>query len=395
MSIAALLVSLWTFRDAKNLQGGSSVATQESPVSEASKAETSENMRLTEVGLRNLSDELVRVAAKARPSVVSVFTERVYRQRVVSPFDSFFFDDFFGPFFERPKPRERQYRQSGLGSGVIVRADGTILTNNHVIDGATSISVGLWDGQVLKASVLGKDPKTDIAVIRVDAKLSPIELGKSATLEVGEIVIAVGSPMNAGLAHTVTQGIVSAVGRSNVGLAEYEDFIQTDAAINPGNSGGALVNLSSELIGINTAIASVSGGSQGIGFAVPIDMAALVMESLITQGRVVRGYMGAQFQNLNQPLAEALGLSSTQGALVVEVYPRSPADRAGLQRGDVLVELNGEAIKNAVIAKNRIATSLPGAGVSMEILRDGRKLKIRLTLEDLPAPEKPRRDVQP
>lgn len=264
--------------------------------------------------LRELNQAFIEIASEVTPSVVTVSTERVTRARMYDPFADFFNDPFFG-FFGNPgngrrqQPQEREFRQQGLGSGVIVSQDGYILTNNHVVAQADSIRVRMSDGRELGATVVGADPKTDIAVIRVNASgLTPIRRGNSDDLHVGEIVLAVGSPLNPNLAHTVTQGIVSAKGRSNVGLADYEDFIQTDAAINPGNSGGALVNLYGELVGINTAIASRSGGFQGIGFAVPVNMALHVMDALISGGRVVRGWLGVSIQDVDEEMARAMGM---------------------------------------------------------------------------------------
>ncbi|MDZ7266797.1 MAG: DegQ family serine endoprotease [candidate division KSB1 bacterium] len=348
--------------------------------------------------LRDLNNAFIEIAEAVNPTVVTVFTEKVYRVReTLSPF-SFFFDDplrdfwgedFFGPRPRRQTPPEREYRQQGLGSGVIVSAEGYILTNNHVIADADTIYIRTMDGRTIAAKVVGADPKTDIAVLKVEAKNLPvIKKGDSDRLRVGEWVLAIGSPLSPNLAHTVTQGIVSAKGRSNVGLADYEDFIQTDAAINPGNSGGALVNLDGELVGINTAIASRSGGFQGIGFAVPINMAENVMQSLIKHGKVVRGWLGVSIQDLNEAMARAMKLKNTEGALVGEVVENSPAEKAGFQEGDVILEMEGRKIRNAAQLRNHVATTAPGTAVKFKILREGREHMLTATLGELPADRK-------
>jgi serine protease Do len=235
---------------------------------------------------------------------------------------------------------------------------------------------------------VGTDPKTDIAVLRIESEnLDYLEPGNSDDLQVGEIVMAVGSPMSASLAYTVTQGIVSAKGRANVGLADYEDFIQTDAAINPGNSGGPLVNLDGELVGINTAIVSRSGGFQGIGFAVPVNMATRVMNQLITTGRVVRGWLGVYIQDVSDNLADALSLDDPDGALVSEVVPGSPADEAGLEAGDVIIELDGQAVPNSAQLRNHVASTPPGTNVTMLVVREGHDKNITVKLGELPGDE--------
>ena len=336
--------------------------------------------------LRDLSNAFVDIAEEVNPSVVTVFSERVTRVRnpfMGSPFGGLF-DDFFGrPGQPRQQP-EREYRQRGHGSGVIVSEDGYILTNNHVIERADTIYVRTIDRTEYAATIIGTDPKTDVAVLKIDAEgLAPARLGSSADLRVGEWVLAIGSPLTAELAQTVTQGIVSAKGRSNVGLADYEDFIQTDAAINPGNSGGPLVNLDGEVVGINTAIVSRSGGFQGIGFAVPIDMAHNIMNSLIDYGKVVRGWLGVSIQDINDAMARALGLDDTRGAIVGEVVENSPADEAGFKEGDVVVELNGEQVMNSTEFRNRIAGTPPDTRVTITVIRDGERVPLNVTLAEL------------
>ncbi|MDZ7344713.1 MAG: DegQ family serine endoprotease [candidate division KSB1 bacterium] len=339
--------------------------------------------------LRDLNAAFVEIADAVSPTVVTVFVEQIFKvQQRMSPFSFPFFGEefFFGPP-RRQAPREQEFRQQGLGSGVIVNSEqGYILTNNHVIAKADSIYIRTMDDRTLPAKVIGTDSKTDIAVIQVKASnLRAINLGNSDQLHVGEWVMAIGSPMSANLAHTVTSGIVSAKGRSNVGLADYEDFIQTDAAINPGNSGGALVNLDGELVGINTAIATRSGGFQGIGFAVPINMARHVMESLLKHGKVVRGWLGVSIQDINETMAKAMNLKNTDGALVGDVTPDSPAAKAGIKSGDVILELDGRRVRNTAQLRNEIAGTAPGTTVALKIVRDGKEQTIEVRLAELPS----------
>lgn len=349
--------------------------------------------------VRDLNAIFVEISKKASPAIVTVFIEKITKMQVGNPFFGSpfedFFDDFFGTPFEQPRsPRQRQqpreFRQQGLGSGVIVSEDGTILTNNHVVSEADTISVRTIKDQTYKAKVIGRDPKTDIAVIKIDVNdLTMIPQGDSDKLEVGEIVLAIGSPMSARLAHTVTQGIVSAKGRSNVGLADYEDFIQTDAAINPGNSGGALINLDGELIGINAAIVSQSGGSQGIGFSVPINMARNVMNSLIKTGKVVRGWLGVVIQDIDENLSKAMNLGKTEGALVSDVAKGGPAEKVGLKSGDVILELNGKKVEKTVQLRNWISSKAPGTEIELTILRDKKEQTVKARLEELPSEAPP------
>uniref|UniRef100_Q3ATA8 Peptidase S1C, Do n=1 Tax=Chlorobium chlorochromatii (strain CaD3) TaxID=340177 RepID=Q3ATA8_CHLCH len=333
--------------------------------------------------LRNFNEAFVQIAESATPSVVTIFTEKTVNQRVVSPFNFFGspFDDFFG----RPdgNSAERKNVRRGIGSGVIVTADGYILTNNHVIDGADVVYVRTADKRRLDAKVIGTDPKTDIAVIKVNQQgLKPIVIGDSDKLRVGEWVIAIGSPLGENLARTVTQGIVSAKGRANVGLADYEDFIQTDAAINPGNSGGALVNINGELVGINTAIASRTGGFEGIGFAVPSNMAKSVLTALITTGKVTRSYLGVSIQDIDDNIAKAMNVKAGEGALVGTVMENSPAARAGMQTGDVILEFNGAKVTSSAALRNAIATQTPGSMVYIRVLRDGALKSFAARLEE-------------
>ncbi len=310
------------------------------------------------------------VAEAALPAVVSIRSEK----RVAD--GSFDEDSPFDFFFGQPDGQPR--REEGLGSGVIIDSDGTILTNNHVIDGADRVRVQLYDDREFDARVLGADPPSDLAVIRVkDAKgsFAMMRLGDSDKLRVGEWVIAVGSPY--GLTQTVTAGIISAKGRHNTGINSYENFLQTDAAINPGNSGGALLNLRGELVGINTAIFSRSGGYQGIGFAIPIEMARKISADLIREGAVTRGWLGVSIQPLNPERADALGIPDHKGALVGGIVPGSPADRAGLQRGDVITRIDHRPIRDPSDLLNYVALQLPGAWVEVGVNRSGKNVAFK------------------
>ena len=323
--------------------------------------------------LKSFNEAFVQIAESATPSVVTIFTEKTVNQRVISPFNFFGspFDNFFGAPGGAPQ-NSRKEVQHGLGSGVIVTDDGYILTNNHVIDGADTVYIRTSDNRKIAAKVIGADPKTDIAVIKVNEKnLKPIIIGDSDKLRVGEWVIAIGSPLGENLARTVTQGIVSAKGRANVGLADYEDFIQTDAAINPGNSGGPLVNINGELVGINTAIASRTGGFEGIGFAVPSNMAKKVMTSLIATGKVTRSYLGVTLQDMDENLAKAMNLNAGEGALVGTVIEGSPAAKAGIKTGDVILDFNGVPVSSSAVLRNAIANQAPGSTVKLRVVRDG------------------------
>jgi serine protease Do len=336
----------------------------------------------------NLSNVFADVAERVNPSVVTVFTETDVKIEQMpfsgSPFEKFFGnDDFFKKFFQNQAP-EQNYKRMGLGSGVIIDSDGIILTNNHVVDDADNIKVRLMDGREFEGTVKGKDPQTDLAVVMIDTKnLIPIRLGNSDKVRVGEMVLAIGSPLNPQLEHTVTSGIISAKGRSGVGLTQYEDYIQTDAAINPGNSGGALVDLRGNLIGINSAIASQSGGFQGIGFAIPVNLARKVMNDIIANGKVVRGWLGIYIQNLTPELAKALNLKSTKGVLVTKVQNNSPAEKAGIEEEDVIISFNNKALDNATELSTWVASTSPATEVDLKILRNGSEKNIEVKLGEL------------
>lgn len=322
------------------------------------------------------------IVKKAAPSVVSIFTTRKVAVTPVFPpfFDDPFLRRFWGFGFDMPA----EQRVQSLGSGVIVTEDGYILTSHHVIEGAEEIKIALADEKVqLDATVVGTDPQTDIAVLKVQTNgLPAIVMADSDTLEVGDVVLAIGNPF--GVGQTVTRGIVSAKGRNRLNLVDYEDFIQTDAAINPGNSGGALVDLEGRLVGINTAIYTRSGGYMGIGFAVPVNLARYVCERIITDGKVVRGYLGVLLQALDPELAGQFKLPDTAGALVAQVLPDSPAARAGLKEGDVILEFNGKKVQDIAHLRLMVAQTKPGTKVSLKVLRDERPLNLQVTLGEQP-----------
>lgn len=318
---------------------------------------------------------------QVRHSVVSVASTRIIRQRGSGfPFDDPLLRRFFGPGFER---REEKI-PFGLGSGVLVSADGYILTNNHVIEEADEIEVTLADGRELDARIVGSDPRTDVAVLKIaGSDLPHATLADSDLLRVGDIVFAVGNPL--GVGQTTTMGIVSATGRSNLGLIErgYESFIQTDASINPGNSGGALVDALGRVVGINTAIISTSRGSIGIGFAVPANLAANVMRSLVETGAVARGYLGVQMQDVDAELAPRFGLTEARGAIVVDVIPDSPAERAGLRQDDVVVAFDGRPTNNSTELRLAIAQAVPGTRSVIRVMREGQPLELTAELGTL------------
>src|SRR5581483_9179244 len=330
----------------------------------------------------------VPIVKAATPAVVNISTTRVVRSpgggEQMAPFmDDPFFRQFFGDEFFRRFQAPRERKESSLGSGVIVTSDGYIVTNNHVIAKADEIKVLLNDKREFTGKVVGTDPKTDVAVVKINAKdLPTIPWGDSDKLEVGEFILAIGNPF--ALNSTVTMGIVSAVGRANVGIADYEDFIQTDAAINPGNSGGALVNSRGELVGINTAIFSRSGGYMGIGFAVPANMARAVMDSLVKTGKVTRGWLGVSIQEVNQDLAKQFGLSETKGALVSEVLPDSPAAAAGVKSGDVIISFDGKPVESPAILRNMVAQTAVGKTAKVEVLRENKRQTISVKIAEQP-----------
>ena len=312
---------------------------------------------------------------RAAPAVVNVYSAKVVREPLHPLFNDPLFRQFFG---DRVGP-QRERLQTSLGSGVIISPQGYILTNDHVVGNADEIQVMLADGRNYSAEVVGTDPDTDLSVLRIEAdELPVIVLGDAESLRVGDVVLAIGNPF--GVGQTVTQGIVSATGRNQLGISTYENFIQTDAAINPGNSGGALINAHGELIGINTAIFSRSGGSQGIGFAIPESLARDVMKQIIENGEVVRGWLGIEAQDLTPQLAESFELTDTDGVLIAGVLRGGPADRAGVEPGDVLVGLNGEPVADSRQAMNLIAASRPGSRLRIEALRSGQRVELQAVI---------------
>jgi serine protease Do len=331
------------------------------------------------------------IVKKVAPGVVRIETSSpVYNASIqdLPGSNDPFWHQFFGDQFGRMLPRSQPGPQimHGLGSGVIITKDGYILTNNHVVDGAKDVKVTLEDGHEYTAKVIGRDPKTDLAVVKIDAaNLPTVPMADSDKVEVGDRVLAIGNPF--GVGQTVTEGIVSARDRGNVGIETYENFIQTDAAINPGNSGGALVDIDGRLIGINTAILSRSGGNQGVGFAVPSNSARSVMESLIAHGRVTRGYLGVMIQNVTPALADEFKLKDTKGALIGDVVENGPAAKAGFKPGDVVVEFDGKKVTDSRHLQLTVAESSPGSTVPVEILRNGEKKTLQVAIKQLPGTE--------
>jgi Do/DeqQ family serine protease len=320
--------------------------------------------------------DFATIARRATPAVVNISALQVYRTERSPFFSDPFFQEFFGEATPFRIPQEE--RKTSLGSGVFVGSGGLIVTNNHVIEHARQISITTSDKKRLRGTLVGTDPVTDIAVIRVPGEGFPsLPWGDSSRAAVGEYVLAIGNPYQ--LNQTVTMGIISATGRSNVGIVDYEDFIQTDAAINPGNSGGALVNVRGELIGINTAIYSQSGGYQGIGFAVPANLAREVTDQLVAHGRVARGFVGiTRLATVTDETAGELGLREARGVVVMELLRHSPADRAGLQPGDVVTAVDGAALGDSADLKHILAHLKPGAQVVLTVLRQGQSLTIRI-----------------
>ncbi len=330
------------------------------------------------------------VVKKAGPAVVYIGVEKTakgFGGQGQDPSDLFndpFFQRFFGPQFQHPKQPPREFKQRGAGSGFIISSDGLILTNNHVVENADTIKVRLADEREFTAEVIGTDPQSDVALIKIDGKNLPtLPLGDSDKLEVGEWVIAIGSPFE--LSQTVTVGVVSAKGRSSIGINDYENFIQTDAAINPGNSGGPLLNIHGEAVGINTAIFSRSGGYMGIGFAIPVNMAKNIQQQLQNEGKVTRGWLGVVIQDINEDLARSFDLEKVEGILVAEVAEDSPAQKAALKQGDVILSLNGTQLNDVADLRNRIAMIQPDSKVTLQIIRDGRKKSIDVVIGEQPS----------
>ncbi|MCP4229591.1 MAG: Do family serine endopeptidase [bacterium] len=334
--------------------------------------------------LKEIGSGFSTIAAEVSPSIVSVRVSKTVSGHSFGghPFEFFGgpFEDFFG---DNGGGGGEEFVQEGAGSGVIVSTDGYILTNNHVVEGASEITIYTLDEQEYEATIVGTDPRTDLAVIKVEADgLPAAKLGDSDTIAVGEWVLAIGNPFQ--LSHTVTAGIVSAKGRANVGVADYEDFIQTDAAINPGNSGGALVNLNGEVIGINTAIATTTMSYSGIGFAIPINMAESIMDELIAEGRITRGWLGVYIQPVTDDLKDQFDLPDRSGALVSEVMDDSPAEKAGMKRGDVIVSIGDEKIEDTNHLRITTAEKKVGSKVKVKVIRDGKEKTLTVKIGEMP-----------
>ncbi|MET2530438.1 Do family serine endopeptidase [Ralstonia pseudosolanacearum] len=328
------------------------------------------------------SNSYAEAAKVAMPAVVNIFSSKNAPKRNNPQANA---DPWFRFFFGDRLPEQRQEPTASLGSGVIVSPEGYILTNHHVVDGADEIEVALTDGRKANAKVVGTDPETDLAVLKISlTNLPAITLGRLESVRVGDVVLAIGNPF--GVGQTVTMGIVSALGRSHLGINTFENFIQTDAAINPGNSGGALVDAEGNLLGINTAIYSRSGGSLGIGFAIPVSLAKQVMESIISTGSVVRGWIGVEPQDVTPEIAESFGLSRKDGALIAAVVQGGPADRAGLRPGDILINVNGESIQDTTALLNSIAQLKPSTEAKVTVSRKGKPVELTIMVGKRPPP---------
>ena len=317
---------------------------------------------------------------KSAPAVVNIYATQVVEERQAALME----DPFFKHFFGDAEGKRPQRSKSSLGSGVIMDKQGYVLTNNHIIKDASEIAVVLADGRSTNALIVGTDPESDLAIIKIDLPDLPVAtIGQSDNLLVGDVVLAIGNPF--GFGQTVTSGIVSGLARSGLGFNTFENYIQTDAAINPGNSGGALINAYGELIGINTAIYSNSGGSQGIGFAIPIKLAKGVLTELVDHGRVIRGWLGIKIQNLNPELAEALKFDSIEGVVIANIVVNGPADKAKLDRGDVITHVNGNKVRDYRETLNHISMHKPGETIELSIVRNGEKIKIMTSVAERPS----------
>ncbi len=344
--------------------------------------------------LQRMGRGVSKIARGALPSVVFIRVEKVFEANVQGqprgnyndPFN-YFGDDLMRRFFHfEPPIQRRRFKQEGAGSGFIISRDGYILTNSHVVGDADKIRVKLHDGREFDAKRIGADEKSEVAVIKIEADDLPyLPLGDSSKLDIGAFVIAIGNPF--GLTESVTFGAVSALGRNNIGIADYENFIQTDAAINPGNSGGPLLDTGGEVVGINTAIYSQSGGSMGIGFAIPINMAKAIKEQLVATGKVVRSYLGIYIQDVTSELAESFGLKDAEGILVSDVESESGAAKGGLKQGDVILKLNGERVSNVAAFRNEVSSNPPGTELTLTVIRDGKEKTLKVVTAAMPGEE--------
>ena len=388
LSLAAFFILTLTVQCSENPEGAQPIAaTGVQPTLQTSSQDPMPTAQ--PVGVPFPANEtFIRVSKDAMASVVNISSTR--KREETNPnnpipfYDDPFFRRFFGKEFEHRFRREQPRRQKqGLGSGVIVSPDGYIVTNNHVVEQADKLTVLLGNKRKFPARLIGTDPKTDLAVIKIDeTNLPTLRWGDSQSLQVGELVLAVGNPF--GLNQTVTMGIISAIGRANMGIVDYEDFIQTDAAINPGNSGGALVNLRGELIGINTAIFSRTGGYMGIGFSIPSNMVKNVMNNLVDHGKVIRGWLGVSIQQLTPELADQFGTPDALGALVGNVVANSPAEEAGVERGDIIRGYNGVNVKDPTHLRSLVAETSPGGTASVSVFRDSKNVELSVAIRELP-----------
>jgi len=374
-----LVISLLTISGCKsNLLGGTDIPTATQTQPQAPPAP---------VVVDGMRTSYADVVEKTSPAVVRIDAERKNKAMPDQhPFmDDPQFRDFFKNMPQQPQPQQRAPVERGLGSGVIVSADGTVLTNHHVIDGAEKITVQMNDNQTYEAKVVGSDPPSDLAVLKIEVNNLPfLNLGNSDNVRVGDIVLAIGNPL--GIGQTVTAGIISAKGRrTGLSNGSFEDFLQIDAPINRGNSGGALVNLNSELIGINSQILSPSGGNIGIGFSIPSNMAKSVMEQLLKDGKVHRGMLGVDIQSITPDVAKSLDLKDNKGVIVNNVRTGSAAEKAGVKRGDIIVAINGESIEDGNVLRNKVAATQPGSQVKLRILRNGSELELGATLDEFKA----------
>jgi len=353
------------------------------------------NLKLADANEGPSRVTMAPAAKRAMPAVVKIAVSKLVKPANMEVPDGTENNPMFRQFFGHGIEPQRPHREGGLGSGVIVSQDGYILTNNHVVDDATDVTVTLADRREFKGRVIGKDAKIDLAVVKIDAANLPvIAIGNNAKMEIGDCVLAIGNPY--GVGQTVTMGIISATGRTGLGIEEYEDFIQTDAAINPGNSGGALVNDRGELIGINTAIlAGGSGGNQGIGFAVPVNLARQVMDQIVTTGHVVRSYLGVSVQAVTPAIAKAMKLNGPEGALVSQVSPEGPAQKAGLQSGDVITEINGNPIAESNQLRMTVSMMQPGQDANLKVVRDGQTRQFTVKVEAMPGEKVERASAEP
>lgn len=333
---------------------------------------------------KQMSQAFVDVSRKVTPSIVMIVNEEKLENALGNDaMNRYFQDDFFRNFFDF-SPRQREQVQKTLGSGVVISPDGYIITNNHVVDNSTRLQVTLADGRKMPAKIIGKDAKTDLALIKVEARdLPPVRFGNYDDVQVGEWVLAIGSPFGEALHQTVTAGIISAKGRSNVGIADYEDFLQTDAAINPGNSGGALVDLDGNLIGINTAIVSSNGANAGVGFSIPVNMVQRITTQLKENGHVVRGYLGVTIQDLTPEMKKSLNADRYNGAVVSSVESGSPAEKSGLQQYDIITSVNGHPVNSNAEVRDSIASLKPESRAQLGIMRDGKDITVDVTVGEM------------